>query len=263
MQKSEFSPKVIIVDSNSEFRSQCAQGLRRCGVEVIAEASDGHEGYGKIIRLKPNAVISDLYLGKIDGAQLIREVNKELRNESPVFIMAASFNNKNMFEEVSEAGAAYCMLKPIDYTVLSERIIRLSDKEKKRQSFKNPLQAQADLEAQVTKIIHEIGIPAHIKGYKFIRSAILMCVNDPNLTNAITKVVYPAVADEFYTTPSRVERAVRHSIEVAFDRGNIKVLTEYFGYTINLSKGKPTNAEFIAMIADNLRMANRSLIFAG
>ena len=99
MQKSEFSPKVIIVDSNSEFRSQCAQGLRRCGVEVIAEASDGHEGYGKIIRLKPNAVISDLYLGKIDGAQLIREVNKELRNESPVFIMAASFNNKNMFEE--------------------------------------------------------------------------------------------------------------------------------------------------------------------
>ena len=262
MQKSDTRPKVIIADGNADFRTACAQGLRRCSTEVIAEASDGQEALSKIIRLNPDAVVSELYLAKIDGAQLIREVQKQMGNESPVFIMAASFGNKNMFEEVSEAGAAYCMLKPIDYNALSERIRRLSDRERKRRTLRTPAEAQADLEAQITKIIHEIGIPAHIKGYKFIRSAILMCVNDPNLTNAITKVVYPAVADEFFTTPSRVERAVRHSIEVAFDRGNIKVLTEYFGYTINLSKGKPTNAEFIAMIADNLRMANKSLIFA-
>lgn len=262
MQKSDNRPRVLIADSNSDFRAACAQGLRRNNIEVIAEASDGQEALSKAIRLKPTAVVSDLYLGKIDGAQLIREVTKQLPEEAPVFIMAASFGNQNMFEEVSEAGASYCMLKPIDYSVLAERITRLSERARKRRLLKTPAEAQADLEAQITKIIHEIGIPAHIKGYKFIRSAILMCVNDPNLTNAITKVVYPAVADEFFTTPSRVERAVRHSIEVAFDRGNIKVLTEYFGYTINLSKGKPTNAEFIAMIADNLRMANKSLIFA-
>lgn len=261
MQKLENKPKVMIVDSNVEFRSQCAQGLRRYGIEVIAEASDGQEAFSKIVRLKPNAVISEIYIAKIDGAQLIREVTKQLTDKSPIFIMAASFGNRNMFEEASEAGAAYCMLKPIDYNTLSERIIKLCERDRKRHLLKNPAEAQANLEAQITKIIHEIGIPAHIKGYKFLRSAILMCVNNPNLTNAITKVVYPTVAEEFYTTPSRVERAVRHSIEVAFDRGNIKVLTEYFGYTINLSRGKPTNAEFIAMIADNLRMANKSLLF--
>ncbi|HPE94973.1 MAG TPA: response regulator [Bacillota bacterium] len=151
MQKSENRPRVIIADSNSEFRTNCAQGLRRYGIDVIAEASDGQEALSKITRLKPSAVVSELYLGKIDGAQLIREASKQMENESPIFIMAASFGNRNMFEDASEAGAAYCMLKPLDFQVLSSRIIKLADREKKRRMLNSTAEAQADLEAQITE----------------------------------------------------------------------------------------------------------------
>jgi two-component system response regulator (stage 0 sporulation protein A) len=250
-------PRVLVADSNSDFRNQCVQSLKRLDIEVVAEAADGQEAFAKIARTKPNVVVSDLYLGKIDGVGIIRSAKKQMPNDFPAFIMLASFTSQNLFEECCEAGAAYCMLKPIDFNALADRIKRLADKTRRRGNAKVPGREDGDLEAQVTKIIHQIGVPAHIKGYQYLRTAIIMAINDTEVINSVTKVLYPTVAKQYGTTSSRVERAIRHAIEVAWDRGDLDVLNSFFGYTVQNSRGKPTNSEFIAMIADNLRLKNK------
>lgn len=259
MEKGQIKARVLIADSNSEFRTQCAQNLKKHGIEVVAEASDGQEAFAKMARLKPNVVISDLYLGKIDGVGLIREAKKQLGENFPAFVMLASFNSQNLFEECCEAGAAYCMLKPLDFASLAERVIKLADRSRRRGMAQVPTRDEADLEAQVTKIIHQIGVPAHIKGYQYLRTAIIMTINNSDVINSVTKVLYPSVAKQYGTTSSRVERAIRHAIEVAWDRGDLDVLNSFFGYTVQNQRGKPTNSEFIAMIADNLRLKNKAL----
>lgn len=259
MEKSQVKARVLIADSNREFRNQCVHNLKRHGIEIVAEASDGQEAFAKMARLKPNIVISDLYLGKIDGVGLIREAKKQLGNNFPAFVMLASFNSQNLFEECCEAGAAYCMLKPLDFAALAERVIKLAAKGKRRGLAQVPSRDEADLEAQVTKIIHQIGVPAHIKGYQYLRTAIIMTINDNDIINSVTKILYPSVAKKYGTTSSRVERAIRHAIEVAWDRGDLDVLNSFFGYTVQNQRGKPTNSEFIAMIADNLRLKNKAL----
>ena len=251
-------PRVLVADSDSEFRNQCVRRLRDLGIDVVAEAADGQEAFSKMARAKPNIVISDLYLGKIDGVGLIRNAKKQLPDDFPAFIMLASFASQNLFEECCEAGAAYCMLKPLDFVTLADRVRRLADKGRKRGSANVPGKEVADLEAQVTKIIHQIGVPAHIKGYQYLRTAIIMSINDSEVINSVTKILYPTVAKKYNTTSSRVERAIRHAIEVAWDRGDLDVLNSFFGYTVQNSRGKPTNSEFIAMIADNLRLKNKA-----
>jgi two-component system response regulator (stage 0 sporulation protein A) len=250
-------PRVLVADSNSDFRNQCVQSLKRLDIEVVAEAADGQEAFAKIARTKPNVVVSDLYLGKIDGVGIIRSAKKQMPDDFPAFIMLASFTSQNLFEECCEAGAAYCMLKPVDFNALADRIKRLADKTRRRGGAKVPGREEGDLEAQVTKIIHQIGVPAHIKGYQYLRTAIIMAINDTEVINSVTKVLYPTVAKQYGTTSSRVERAIRHAIEVAWDRGDLDVLNSFFGYTVQNSRGKPTNSEFIAMIADNLRLKNK------
>lgn len=252
-------PRVLVADSNSEFRSQCVQSLRRLEIEVVAEAADGQEAFQKMARTKPNIVIADLYLGKLDGVGLMRTAKKQMPADFPSFIMLASFSSLNLFEECCELGAAYCMLKPIDFNTLGDRIKRIADKGRRRGSASVPGREEADLEAQVTKIIHQIGVPAHIKGYQYLRTAIIMTINNTEVINSVTKVLYPTVAKQYGTTSSRVERAIRHAIEVAWDRGDLDVLNSFFGYTVQNSRGKPTNSEFIAMIADNLRLKNKNL----
>lgn len=251
-------PRVLVADSNSDFRNQCVQSLKRLDIEVVAEAADGQEAFAKIARTKPNVVVSDLYLGKIDGVGIIRSAKKQMPDDFPAFIMLASFTSQNLFEECCEAGAAYCMLKPVDFNALADRIKRLADKTRRRGGAKVPGREEGDLEAQVTKIIHQIGVPAHIKGYQYLRTAIIMAINDTEVINSVTKVLYPTVAKQYGTTSSRVERAIRHAIEVAWDRGDLDVLNSFFGYTVQNSRGKPTNSEFIAMIADNLRLKNKA-----
>lgn len=251
-------PRVLVADSNSEFRNQCVQHLRRLDIEVVAEASDGQEAFSKMVRTKPNIVISDLYLGKIDGVGLIKTAKRQMPNDFPSFIMLASFASQNLFEECCEAGAAYCMLKPLDFNTLADRVRRLADKGRRRGSAQVPGKEETDLEAQVTKIIHQIGVPAHIKGYQYLRTAIIMAINNTEVINSVTKILYPTVAKQYGTTSSRVERAIRHAIEVAWDRGDLDVLNSFFGYTVQNSRGKPTNSEFIAMIADNLRLKNKA-----
>ena len=246
--------RVLIAEGNDELRTQCTQILRRQGINVIGEAADGQDALVKITRLKPGVVISDMHLGKIDGVGVIRESKKQLGDGYPAFIMISSFHNPGVFEECVEAGAAYCMLVPLDYNTLGDRIRRIGEKGKPRVGGHLPSREDSDLEAQVTKIIHQIGVPAHIKGYQYLRTAIIMVVENTDVINSVTKILYPSVAKSYGTTSSRVERAIRHAIEVAWDRGDLDVLNSFFGYTVQNSRGKPTNSEFIAMIADKLRL---------
>ena len=251
--------RVLIAEGNDELRTQCTQILRRQGINVIGEAADGQDALVKITRLKPGVVISDMHLGKIDGVGVIRESKKQLGDGYPAFIMISSFHNPGVFEECVEAGAAYCMLVPLDYNTLGDRIRRIGEKGKPRVGGHLPSREDSDLEAQVTKIIHQIGVPAHIKGYQYLRTAIIMVVENTDVINSVTKILYPSVAKSYGTTSSRVERAIRHAIEVAWDRGDLDVLNSFFGYTVQNSRGKPTNSEFIAMIADNLRLKNKTV----
>ena len=175
---------------------------------------------------------------------------------TPIFIVISSVSSQNVFMQASEAGAELCMLKPVNPTSLCEHIESLIASRRQKAIPVSAIKAEAapDIESQVTQIIHQIGVPAHIKGYQYLRTAILLTISDSEIINSVTKVLYPSVAKKYATTTSRVERAIRHAIEVAWDRGDVDTLNSYFGYTIQNNRGKPTNSEFIAMIADNLRL---------
>lgn len=258
MDKAKNRPTVLIVDMDASFRAQCAQALKKQNIEVVGEAGNSHDAYILALRTKPSVIICDIYVDKTDGVRLMRDIHKQLGDDGTSFIMLSSFNSQELFEECCESGASYCMIKPVDFSVLAERVERICDKSRKRASYRTR-EENDDLEAQVTKIIHQIGVPAHIKGYAYLRSAIIMVINNVDIINSVTKVLYPSVAKLYGTTASRVERAIRHAIEVAWDRGDLEVLDSFFGYTVQNSRGKPTNSEFIAMIADNLRLKNRGV----
>ena len=256
--------KVLIADENNDFRHAIRENLIRAGIDVVDETDSGFDVLTKIKRSTPDVVIIDVWLPSLDAVQVIKKSKTLFQNPAniPDFIVISYCSNPNIFAEAIEAGAAYCMGKPFEYATLIERIARIY---KKRQSaYKNQImngiqyaQEPSDLESQVTEIIHRIGVPAHIKGYQYLRTAIMMTIEDNDLINAVTKVLYPAVAKKYQTTSSRVERAIRHAIEVAWDRGDIDTLNAFFGYTIQNERGKPTNSEFIAMIADNMRLKNK------
>lgn len=261
MERITAKPTVVVADGNTEFRNSLTAGLKKHGIDVIAEAQDGQDAYTKIGRYKPKVVVADLYLTKMDGVRLIREVRRQMGENAPSFVTTTSFGDDPLIGESLEAGASYCMVKPLDTAMLAERINRLVNSvTKKRFGLPQSVKESLDMEAQVTKMIHQIGVPAHIKGYQYLRSAIMMVINEPSMINSVTKALYPDVAKQYGTTSSRVERAIRHAIEVAWDRGDVEVLNSFFGYTVQNSRGKPTNSEFIAMIADNLRLKNKAVI---
>lgn len=252
--------KILIADEKSDFRRACKDKLMGLGYRRISEAKDGEEALARIQEEHPDIVLLDVWLSKVDAIQILKTVNAQtmLPEQRPSFIVLSVVNNQNLFYEATEAGADYCMLKPLNYSTLGERMIRLISQKKNARTLASlPATMGHDLESQVTKVIHQIGVPAHIKGYQYLRFAIIMTINDNEVINSVTKILYPTVAKEFGTTSSRVERAIRHAIEVAWDRGDVDTLNSYFGYTIQNNRGKPTNSEFIAMIADNLRLSNR------
>jgi len=254
MDKTGVKPKVIVADGCAETRTATVAGLRKNGIDVVAEAADGKEAYLKIARYRPAAVVCDLFLPKMDALQLVSECRTRMNEGFPSFLILSGISNDALFGECLEEGALYCMQKPVEASLIAERIKRAVQRS---QDKKHPGSA-GDMESQVTKIIHQIGVPAHIKGYQYLRTAILMAVEDAGVINAVTKVLYPTVAKTYKTTSSRVERAIRHAIEVAWDRGDVDVLNGFFGYTVQNSRGKPTNSEFIAMIADSLRLKNKA-----
>ncbi len=255
----ESKVKILIADESVEFRSQFISKLQALGYHEISEASNGEEAILKIGTEHPDIVFVDVWLSKLDCIQIMKGA-KGLSygsDQAPSFVVLSIVNHQNLFYEATEAGAEYCMLKPLDYSCLGERIARIiSKRNNNKTKQKSPIIGN-DIESQVTKVIHQIGVPAHIKGYQYLRTAILMTIKDNDVINSVTKILYPSVAKQYQTTSSRVERAIRHAIEVAWDRGDIEVLNAYFGYTVQTSRGKPTNSEFIAMIADNLRLSNK------
>ncbi len=253
---------IIIADSSPEFRIGLKSFLSKKGYRITGDCADGYEALKLIEQSRPDAVILDILLPRLDGIEVINETKAKIPGYFPVFIVVTGVGNNKMLSEATEAGASYCVIKPCEYLALSNRIENaLKDKENNEMSSKTEIKArtskydpEAELEAAVTKVIHQIGVPAHIKGYQYLRSAIIMTMHNTELINSITKQLYPGIAKMYGTTSSRVERAIRHAIEVAWDRGDVEVINSYFGYTIQSARGKPTNSEFIALIADNLRL---------
>ena len=248
----ENKAKILICDENLEERKKLTEALVKRGFRYIDEASSGELAVEKLAKSTYDAVITDLWVSGIDGIGIIRKALSMRPESRCAYLLMSPINKQSVLLEASEAGADLCVLKPFETTALIEHVESLLRVKGKEHSSSASL--GADIEAQVTKIIHQIGVPAHIKGYQYLRTAILMTIEDTDIINSVTKILYPTVAKKYQTTTSRVERAIRHAIEVAWDRGDVDTLNSYFGYTIQNSRGKPTNSEFIAMIADNLRL---------
>lgn len=241
--------KIVIVDDDKQYVKELKEILlKEENIKVCGNAFDGEEAIDIIERIQPDVVIIDLIIPKIDGLGVMEHAFRK----RPEFIMVTSACKDNIINDAYDKGAAYYMIKPVESRILIQRINQLVNNGgiKKENNNGNEL----DLERKVTSVIHEVGVPAHIKGYQYLREAILMTINNLEVINSITKLLYPTVAKRYNTTPSRVERAIRHAIEVAWERGDIDTLHGFFGYTIASGKGKPTNSEFIAMIADRLRL---------
>ena len=257
----EFTTKILIADENAAQRQSLKNELIRSGYRNIEEAANGEEALIKIGRYHPDVAIIDVWLSKLDGIGVIRNCQSLsfAPDMPPAFIVVSMVSNQNIFMEATHAGAELCLLKPYNIESLCEHMGALvSNRAKRNDSGSVAVQDKTpDIETQVTKIIHQIGVPAHIKGYQYLRTAIIMTINESDIINSVTKILYPSVAKQYKTTSSRVERAIRHAIEVAWDRGDVDTLNSYFGYTVQTSRGKPTNSEFIAMIADNLRLSRK------
>ena len=252
----EHCTNVLIADSTEEFCSGLAAALHRAGgFQVIATATDGEQAIRLVQEKKPDVLVLDLMLSKQDGISVLK--NLERMEHRPAILATSAFVTDYVSSAAAGLGVRYLMLKPCDLTALVERLeeIRGGENQRRLALRRND---KTNIEALVTGIIHEIGVPAHIKGYQYLREAIIIAVNDMDVINAITKVLYPQVAKTFQTTPSRVERAIRHAIEVAWDRGDLDTLQRFFGYTVSNTKGKPTNSEFIALIADKLQLQLKS-----
>ena len=246
--------KLIVADASEDFRRMLTEAAaREEDMEVAGSTGNGEELMALVKSRRPDVVVMDLVLSGMDGLAVLRGMGEE----RPRVLVLSSFCGSSLAEQAAAEGADYLMLKPCRMTDLLERVRRLAD-EREGVSLLREERAEQDLERQVTGIIHEIGVPAHIKGYQYLREAIRLAVEDMEVINAVTKVLYPTVAKRFGTTASRVERAIRHAIEVAWDRGDLETLQKYFGYTVSNAKGKPTNSEFIALIADKLQLQMRS-----
>ena len=231
-------------------------------LKVVGKAGNGEDLIDIIRTKKPDVVLLDIIMPKMDGLTVMDKVNREPNVKKPVFIVISAVGQEKITEDAFELGADYYILKPFDNEVVLSRIRHVKEKReqvgrdaRRSSSFASRREyMERNLETDITNLIHEIGVPAHIKGYQYLREAIMMSVEDMEMLNSITKILYPTIAKKYQTTPSRVERAIRHAIEVAWSRGKMDTIDELFGYTVNGGKGKPTNSEFIALIADRIRL---------
>ena len=266
--------KVLVADDNKEFASTLINYLsKESDMEVVEVARDGNEAYEKILSTKPDIVLLDIIMPHLDGLGVLEKLSDTEMEKKPMCIILSAVGQDKITQKAINLGAQYYIVKPFNINVLVKRIKELKyfqPTQYKNNFISREIKPQyidispeekrneENLEALVTNVIHEVGVPAHIKGYQYLREAIIMVVNDIDVINQITKQLYPEIALKYSTTPSRVERAIRHAIEVAWGRGQTEVVENIFGYTISASKGKPTNSEFIAMIADKLRLELKS-----
>ncbi len=244
--------RVMLAEEGTQQGEKCAKALRESGFEVILVPKDGNEVLARIEKSGADVLVMDTFMPHMDGLGVLTELGRRKISKRPAIFMISGVDNQRIEQQALQAGADYYMIKPFDNFVLAERIRQIMNQ---NSSAAPAFDAKTeDLEITVSEIMHQIGVPAHIKGYQYLRKAIIHAIDDDEMMNSVTKILYPTVAKEFKTTPSRVERAIRHAIEVAWDRGDVDVLSSYFGYTIQNSRGKPTNSEFIAMIADKLKL---------
>ena len=269
MENSKIS--VLIADDNKEFCSILNDYLlNQKDIVVTAIAKDGREALELIEEKEPDLVILDIIMPHLDGLGVLERLNSMELKKIPRVIVLSAVGQDKITQQAITLGADYYVVKPFDMDIFTKRIREMFSTtaavEVERRISQIPLvereaaatkRGPMDLETEITSIIHEIGVPAHIKGYMYLREAISMVVNNVELLSAVTKELYPSIAKKYNTTASRVERAIRHAIEVAWSRGQIDTINKLFGYTINNGKGKPTNSEFIAMIADKLRLKNK------
>ncbi|OPA81353.1 sporulation transcription factor Spo0A [Paenibacillus selenitireducens] len=269
MQKIE----VLLADDNREFTNLLAEYFSEQGDMNVSGIAYNGEEVIRIIeesRQVPDVIILDIIMPHLDGLGVLEKLREMNLSPQPKVIMLTAFGQENITQRAVQLGASYYILKPFDLEVLANRVrqligatnltstsLPLSSSSKQSSNVVPIAKGGKNLDANITSIIHEIGVPAHIKGYQYLREAITMVYNNIEILGAITKTLYPAIAEKFKTTPSRVERAIRHAIEVAWTRGNIDSISYLFGYTINISKSKPTNSEFIAMVADKLRIEHK------
>lgn len=259
---------VAIADDNERMVNLLSTLIRSDEeLELVGEANNGRDIYDIILEKEPDVVLLDIIMPKVDGLTVMEKVNRDSSlKKHPSFIVVSAVGQDQITENAFSLGACYYIMKPFDNDVVLSRI----------KSFQRPVVPKKsevrineeqialrnkkvhNLELDVTNMIHEIGVPAHIKGYQYLRDAISMSVEDMEMLNSITKVLYPTIAKKYQTTPSRVERAIRHAIEVAWSRGKMDTIDELFGYTVNNGKGKPTNSEFIALIADKIRLQHKN-----
>ncbi|OOM09184.1 sporulation transcription factor Spo0A [Clostridium saccharobutylicum] len=265
---------VLIADDNKEFCSILNDYLlNQRDIVVTGIAKDGREALDLIVERKPDLVILDIIMPHLDGLGVLEKLNTMDLEKVPRIIILSAVGQDKITQQAITLGADYYTVKPFDMEVFTKRIREMFNsaptsvpQTSARVSYstssimsstETKTKAPIDLETEITSIIHEIGVPAHIKGYMYLREAITMVVNDMELLSAVTKELYPSIAKKYNTTASRVERAIRHAIEVAWGRGQIEAINKLFGYTIHNDKGKPTNSEFIAIIADKLRLKNK------
>lgn len=251
----EKATKIMIAEEGTEFGKNCGSVLKSEGFDVAMVAKDGALIVDRINEIKPDVLIMDSFMPHVDGLGVLSKLREHRPEKKPIVMLMSSVDNAEFEKEVIGAGADYYFLKPFDVDVLAQRIKQITAwKNRSIKGDMSEIDSTDDLEVIVSEIMHQIGVPAHIKGYQYLRTAIILSINDKMMLESVTKVLYPTVAKLYKTTPSRVERAIRHAIEVAWDRGDVDVLSSYFGYTIQNTRGKPTNSEFIAMISDKLRL---------
>ncbi len=249
--------RVLIADDSTAFGKACQKELKNAGFESVATQKDGARVMALLDSQHFDAVLMDVFMSNADALEVLEHINSSLP-EKPLVILLSAVDNPEFEEHLIKAGADYYFIKPVNPQSVANRIARLAKwKTQYREKRPAPIQ-EVDLDMVISEIMREIGVPAHIKGYQYLRSAIRLSVEDPEMMGSVTKLLYPTVAKEYQTTSSRVERAIRHAIEVAWDRGDVDVLSSYFGYTIQSQRGKPTNSEFIAMIADKLKLTFKS-----
>lgn len=271
---------VILIDDNKELCLDLEKNINKAAdMTVVGIAHDGIDGFDLIAEKLPDIIVLDVVMPRRDGLELLETLQKTDLKKKPLCIMLSAVNNDNITRKALQTGAQYYLVKPIeDHEVILKRIrqvmqnnrvlttglsetltdnFSLTDSQPLR---KLPPISHENLETIITNVIHEIGVPAHIKGYNYLREAIALCIQDKEFINSITKMLYPTVARNYQTTSSRVERAIRHAIEVAWNRGREEILNSIFGYTIDTNKGKPTNGEFIAMISDSIRLKMKNTV---
>ncbi len=246
---------VLLTDEKDEATQKLSSVLRNNKMDVKLCAKNGAELLKFYEECHPEVIIMDAFLQHIDAMGVISRINMMDPVNRPLIIVMSGIDNPNFEREITKCGVDYFFLKPVDPQMMAERIIQISSW--KGVGITAHYEVQQDLNVVITEILHQIGVPAHIKGYQYVREAIRLTVENPEMLNSVTKILYPTVAKSFKSTSSRVERAIRHAIEVAWDRGDVDVLNSYFGYTIQSQRGKPTNSEFVAMISDKIRLKRR------